>query len=159
MSAPSGNDNAVGNKGGGRKTVYNKSYVKIAGELCRLGATDKDIANAFCVCETTINAWKNKYIEFNEALKKSKSHFDARIERSLAERALGYSHMEDKIFNNSGEALIVSTMKHYPPDTTACIFWLKNRMRSEWCDKPEETSGGVESLAEALSKLADKLPN
>jgi len=146
-------------KKGGRPSSYKPEYCIQAKKLCDLGAIDKQLADFFEVSTQTLNAWKEKHPEFLASLKDSKAHFDARIERSLAERALGYSHMEDKIFNNSGEALIVSTMKHYPPDTTACIFWLKNRMRSEWCDKPEETSGGVESLAEALSKLADKLPN
>lgn len=27
--------------------------------------------------------------------------------------------------------------KHYPPDTTACIFWLKNQKPKEWHDRTE----------------------
>ena len=66
MAAPEGNKNAVGNKGGGRKTAYNPEYANIAKRLALLGATDKDFAVAFDVCETTITAWKTKYIEFSE---------------------------------------------------------------------------------------------
>jgi hypothetical protein len=48
---------------------------------------------------------------------------------------MGYSAPEDKIFNNDGKPLIVPTVKNYPPDTTAVIFWLKNRRPDEWRDK------------------------
>ena len=44
---------------------------------------------------------------------------------------------EDKIFNNQGVELVVPTIKHYPPDTTAAIFWLKNRQKDNWRDKQE----------------------
>ena len=50
---------------------------------------------------------------------------------------MGYEHKEDKIFNNNGEALVVGTTKYYAPDTTAAIFWLKNRQPELWRDKPE----------------------
>ena len=37
----------------------------------------------------------------------------------------------------NGQIVITPTIKHYPPDTTAGIFWLKNRQRDKWRDKPE----------------------
>jgi len=41
--------------------------------------------------------------------------------------------------------LIVPTVKHYPPDTTAAIFWLKNRQPAKWREKQEvETTIKVE---------------
>ncbi len=55
----------------------------------------------------------------------------------MYERATGYSHAEDKIFNDGGEPLIVPTTKHYPPDATSAIFWLKNRQPAKWRDKTE----------------------
>lgn len=125
------------------KEEYNKQVVK----LCRLGATDKDIADFFDVTETTINNWKKSKNGFLESLKKGKIEADAVVADSLFHRAKGYKHKEDKIFNNDGTPLIVPTVKHYPPDTTAAIFWLKNRRPEDWRDKVDHdhTSKG-ESL-------------
>jgi hypothetical protein len=135
MAASKGNKHAVGNKGGGRKTSYKPEYVKIAAQLCLLGATDKNIADALGVCETTINGWKNKHVEFSEALKEGKAETDAKVEHSLYERAMGYSCPEEKVFCIQGEVITHQSRKHYPPETTACIFWLKNRRADEWRDQ------------------------
>lgn len=145
MAPKKGNTNAKGNKGGGRKSIYNKEYANIVKGLCLLGATDEEIANAFNVSETTINNWKKKYIEFSLALKEGKQIADAKVAQSLFNRALGYEHEEDKIFNDQGVPLIVPTVKHYPPDTTAAIFWLKNRQPAKWREKQEvETTLKIE---------------
>ena len=140
-----------------RPTKYRPEYDEQAYKLCQLGATDKDIADFFNVAESTINKWKLEYESFSEALKASKADLDARVERSLYQRAVGYDAPEDKIFNNNGEPLIVPTIKHYAPDTTAQIFWLKNRQPQRWRDKPENIDAN-EALVEALHALADNLP-
>jgi hypothetical protein len=59
------------------------------------------------------------------------------VASKLFHRAIGYEHPEDKIFNNNGEEMVVPTIKHYPPDTTAAIFWLKNRQPDKWRDRQE----------------------
>ena len=42
MSAPKGNQNAKGNKGGGRKTSYKPEYAEQAQKLCAIaGFTDQ----------------------------------------------------------------------------------------------------------------------
>jgi len=119
----------------GRPTNYKKEYDEQAYKLCLLGATDKEMADFFGVSEVTFNAWKKKHPEFLKSLKEGKSVADANVAKSLYLRALGYYHPEDKIFNDNGEPLIVPTVKHYPPDPTAAIFWLKNRKPAEWRDK------------------------
>ena len=83
---------------------------------------------------------------------------DHRVERSLYERACGYSHTEDKIFIHEGKPIIVPTVRHYPPDPTSMIFWIKNRQPEQWRDKVEHGGASIESLAETLLKMADKLP-
>jgi len=128
---------------GGRPSAYKEEYNEKAYKLCLLGATDKQLADFFEVSEQTLNSWKNKHSKFLEALKDGKDEADAKVAQSLYQRANGYSHPEDKIFNNNGEAMIVKTTKHYPPDTTAAIFWLKNRQKVQWRDKHDvEHSGG-----------------
>ena len=119
----------------GRPSAYKEEYCKQAYKLCLLGAKDTQLADFFNVSEQTLNAWKNQYPDFLEALKDGKDRADAEVAKSLYHRARGYSHPEDKIFNNNGEELVVRTTKYYPPDTTACIFWLKNRQKEAWRDQ------------------------
>lgn len=121
----------------GRPTKYKAEYPDLAYKFCLLGATDCDLATFFEVSESTINGWKIEHPEFLESLKKGKERADATIAQSLYHRAKGYEHPEDKIFNDNGQPLIVPTIKHYPPDSTAAIFWLKNRRSKDWRDKQE----------------------
>lgn len=112
--------------------------------LAKYGLTDKQMAEIIGVTEQTVNNWKKANPSFFESLKSEKEIADAKVERSLFERATGYSHAEDKIFNDNGKPLVVPTIKHYPPDTTAAIFWLKNRKPAEWRDRQDiEHSGGI----------------
>jgi hypothetical protein len=53
---------------------------------------------------------------------------------SLYQRACGYTHKEEKVFCNQGEITTHVVDKHYPPETTACVFWLKNRKPDDWRD-------------------------
>ena len=119
----------------GRPTKYKAEYAHQASQLCQLGATDAQLADFFDVSEQTVNSWKVKHPEFLESLKESKEIADARVERSLYERACGYSHPEEKVFCQNGEITTYNSRKHYPPETTACIFWLKNRKPAEWRDQ------------------------
>ena len=106
-------------------------------KLCLLGATDKQLADFLNVSEATINNWKENDNEFLESIKKGKLIADSEIAHSLYHRAKGYSHPEDRIFNDSGTPLIVPTIKHYPPDTAAAFIWMKNRQPDTWRDKQE----------------------
>tara|TARA_R110002020_G_scaffold70727_3_gene183438 strand:+ start:1376 stop:1885 length:510 start_codon:yes stop_codon:yes gene_type:complete len=118
----------------GRPTDYKIEFNRQAEKLCLLGSTDKDMADFFDVSESTINLWKQKHPEFSESIKRGKISADANVASRLYKRAIGYEHDEDKIFNNNGEPLIVPTIKHVQPDTTAAIFWLKNRQPKMWRD-------------------------
>lgn len=137
MPAKKGNQYAKGNKGGGRPTDYQNKYSKIAYQLALLGATDIQFAEAFGVSETTINTWKKKHQEFSEALKKGKNIADAQVAQSLFKRANGYSHPDVDIKVINDKIVTTKLTKHYPPDTTAGIFWLKNRQKNYWRDKQE----------------------
>lgn len=127
-----------GKKLTGRETKYKPDYDRMAYKACQLGATDKDLAELFDVCEATINNWKIDFPSFLESLKTSKADLDYKVERALYDRATGYSHKEDKIFNNNGEPMVVTTDKHYPPDTGACVVWLANRQPKKWKKDPGE---------------------
>ena len=120
----------------GRPSKYKPEFVEQAAKLCALGATDKDLADFFGVHVDTIDQWKSVHTDFSESLKESKAKADAKVERSLYERANGYSHKAVKIFMPASAVAPVYAdyIEHYPPDTTACIFWLKNRRPDLWRD-------------------------
>ena len=125
-----------------RPPKYNAEAPVWAIRLCRLGATDAQLADAFGVAESTISRWKIEHPEFQEALKKGKAFADAEVADALFKRATGYSHPAVKIFNDQGAPLVVDYVEHYPPDTTACIFWLKNRQPALWRDKVQQELSG-----------------
>jgi hypothetical protein len=124
----------------GRPDTYKPEFCKQATELCLLGATDADLARFFEVSEMTVNNWKKNYPDFLLALKKGKEIADGAISKSLYRRGIGYTHKEEKIFCYEGEIIRADTLKHYPPETIACIFWLKNRRPDLWRDRPLENS-------------------
>jgi hypothetical protein len=129
---------------GGRPTDYRPEYAEQAEKLCKLGATDAELGEFFGVTEQTVNNWKNAHPVFFESLKKGKTLADAEVASKLYHRATGYSHDAVKIVANpGGQHHSVKYTEHYAPDTTAAIFWLKNRQREKWRDKVETEIGGV----------------
>lgn len=129
----------------GRPSEFRDEYVEQAAKLCKLGARDVELADFFGVSITTINNWKHAHPEFLASIKTAKAAADARVERSLYERAMGYSFDAVKILtvslgNNSGsEVQQVPYREHVPPDPTSMIFWLKNRQPDKWREKIEHT--------------------
>jgi hypothetical protein len=127
----------------GRPSKFKPEFIEQARKLAELGATDREAAEFFDVDERTLHRWKHENPAFCQSLKVGKETADARVEQSLYRRALGYSHDAVKIaVNAQGEVTQVPFTEHYPPDTTAAIFWLKNRKPGEWRDvKAQELSG------------------
>lgn len=130
----------------GRPTSYKPEFATQAEKLCHLGATDQELADFFEVSVRTIYRWKADHVEFCQALKAGKSMADDRVERSLFQRAVGYEQDDVKIFMPAGaeQPVYAPFRAKIAPDTTAAIFWLKNRRRAEWRDKHDiEHSGKV----------------
>ena len=115
-----------------RPTKFKPEFIGQAEKLCKLGATDIEIADFFEVDVRSIYRWKGENEAFCQALKAGKAESDDRVERSLFARANGYEH--DEVDIRVVDHTIVQTpiRKHYPPDTTAAIFWLKNRRPEQW---------------------------
>ena len=117
----------------------------------RDGLTDEQIAHNMGIGKTTFYDWKKKYPNIVNALKKGKEVVDIQVENALLKRALGYSYNEvtrERIRDpETGETSLEITKtvkKEVVPDTTAQIFWLKNRKPKEWRDRKEtEISGGL----------------
>lgn len=127
-----------------RPTDYKDEYAAQAQKLCKLGATDQELADFFEVSVRTIYRWKGEHEAFCQSLKAGKTEADDRVERSLFARANGYEHDEVDIRVVGQEIVQTPIRKYYPPDTTACIFWLKNRRSAEWRDKVEQALMGAD---------------
>lgn len=141
----------------------------LLGAWARDGLTDEQIAKKMGVSRSTLNEWKKKHPDISDTLKKGKEVVDVEVENSLLKRALGCTvtevTRERGVNPETGKVELVITKavtKEIPPDTTAQIFWLKNRRPDLWRDKQNvELSGEVANnpfaglTTEQLIKLAD----
>lgn len=122
----------------GAPTKYKVEYNDQVYKLCLLGMIDEELAAFFEVDESTINNWKIAHPDFLESIKKGKIISDANVTLSLYKKATGYSHIDTKFATHEGMITDQKEYtKHYPPDTTAGVFWLKNRQPNKWRDKKE----------------------
>ncbi len=124
---------------GGRPSDYKAEYAEQAAKLCALGATDYELAKFFKVTTSTIYLWRNQHPEFSESVVAGKAAADERVERSLYNRAVGYSYESEKVFQFQGKIVRAKTVEHVPPDPGAAFNWLKNRKGAEWREKSEVT--------------------
>lgn len=93
----------------------------------RDGLTDEQIAHNMGISTTTLYEWKKKYSEIADTLKKTKEVVDREVENALFKKAI-------------------------EGDTTAMIFWLKNRRPNDWRDKRETAlSGAVQTVPDKLT--------
>ena len=119
----------------GRPTKYDPKFAQIAASMCALGATDRDLAEAFGVTTVTVWNWQATHAEFFNALRVGKGTPDDKVERSLYQRAVGYTFHTEKIFHHRGKITRAEAIEHVPPDPGACKLWLCNRRPEEWREK------------------------
>ncbi len=104
----------------------------------RDGLNDEQIAHNMGITAKTLYEYKKRYSEISKALKKGKEVVDIEVENALLKRALGYQVKETRKEQDSdGKSKVVEITKHIAPDTTAAIFWLKNRKPEMWRDRKE----------------------
>lgn len=135
---------------GGRPRSYEPKFDEQAQKLCKLGATDADVADFFGVTTTTIYRWKHQHPTFCEALVLGKDPCDDRAERTLYQRAVGYEYPSEKVFQYEGEVIRAPIMVHVPGDVGALTLFLKNRRGDVWRDKATlEITGDLSDRLEA----------
>lgn len=139
-------------KGKYQEWLTPEGLLKIEG-WARDGLIDEQIAQNIGIRATTLYEWKKRFPQFSEALKRGKEVVDRQVENALLKRALGYEYEEIKE-KFEGDILTERTItkKEVVADTTAQIFWLKNRKPDTWRDKPEGTQKGDTSLFEGIVK-------
>ena len=141
---------------GGRPTKFNDKIKTKAQKLSTRGFTDREISEILEINISTITRWKKKHPEFCTSLNDWKANSDESVERSLFERACGYSFpVETTEKEIDGKKQVVRITKHIPPDPTSMIFWLKNRRRDKWRDRQDITHDGTLTLEDKLRQMRD----
>jgi hypothetical protein len=143
----------------GPKTVeYDANrHPVIAAALAARGMIDDQIQATMGITKSMYYRWRNAYPEFAEAVANAKAPVDDEVELALHKRAIGYEYEEveqvgREIGRDKNDKPIIHkdklrvTKKHVPPDTTACIFWLKNRRPAQWRDVNRVEHGGLENM-------------
>lgn len=125
----------------------------------RDGLTNVQIAANMGIAERTITEWIARFPAIDAALKKGKEPVDTQVENALLKRALGYDYEEtitevEDLGGGKTKKHVKRVTRHVPPDTTAQIFWLKNRKPKQWRDKMEAAVGAD---TEDLSPLVELL--
>ena len=124
----------------------------------RDGLTDEQIAKNIGISRASLYEWKKKEVDIFDALKKGKEVIDFEVENALLKRALGYEYEEETYENG---ILTKKVKKQVPPDTTAQIFWLKNRKKEQWREKVEvvKTDEDLQNINKNISNIANLLNN
>lgn len=142
----------------------------------RDGLTDEQIAHNIGIVPSTLYEWKRKYSEISEALKKGKEVIDREVENALLKRALGYEYEEttkERVLKKDIKGQPMTDLHGFPvyemvttkkvkkevvPDTTAQIFWLKNRKPEQWRDKRDvSVDGNIDTRTEKLDSILKQL--
>lgn len=119
-----------------------EGLLKIEG-WARDGLTDEQIAENIGISRSTLSKWKNDHSDISDTLKRGKEVIDRQVENALLKRALGYEYTEiTKELTDAGMQTTKKVTKQVVPDTTAQIFWLKNRKPNEWRDKQDINHSG-----------------
>lgn len=128
----------------GRKSAWDTKIAPRLEEIkgwCRDGYTDEQISQRLGIHRDTLYKYKREKTELSDALKGTKEAVDLAVENSLLKRAMGFEYEEETIegiVGPNGETIKKTrkiVKKHMAPDTTAQIFWLKNRQPEKWRDK------------------------
>lgn len=126
--------------------IDDEMSIRFAAYLAGEGKTDEEIGKKLGVSRVTVHNWKTQHAEFFNTLKSEKEAADKSVEKSLYERACGYSVEEELVFCYRGEIITHRAIKHYPPDPTSMIFWLKNRQPDRWRDKVDAQDEEIEEM-------------
>jgi len=126
---------------------------KIISLMYQRGFVDAEVAQVLDVTRRTIENWKKQDKEFFHTLTQNKEIADNKVELALFERACGYEHEDVDIKVIQNRIVKTKFIKHYPPDATSMIFWLKNRRPDEWREKHEVEHSG--DLTVIIRKLSD----
>ena len=142
----------------------------------RDGLSDEQISHNMGIAYCTLREWKDKFPAIAAALKKGKAPVDFEVENALLKSALGHivkvkkPIKVKKVQMKVGEGRIETETVEYaeeevyiPPNSTAQIFWLKNRRPEQWRDKREVkadvNSGALKNMKSIADLINDPQPD
>ena len=146
----------IGNKGKNDEWLTDDGLLRVTG-WARDGLTDQQISHNMGIAYSTFREWVKRFPALSAALKKGKAPVDIEVENALLKRALGYD--AEETITEIREVGVKTTkhvkkvLRHIPPDTTAQIFWLKNRRPGRWRDKIEAAPETANELLQSLMEL------
>jgi hypothetical protein len=142
----------------GRPTLYSPSeHPSVARKIIAEGKTHQELSELLGISRSTLDEWRRVHIEFSVAIDLGREDQSDRVERSLLEKAAGYTRKQEKLITVTGPVGTGSQVErhtveeHYPADTGAAKFWLTNRRKKEWSDKSEVAMTGMEALVARLA--------
>jgi hypothetical protein len=142
----------------GRPSPYDPDIHPAQAEaLAMLGKTNTEIAEEMGIATSTFHLWRSEHPAFSDAVKRGKEAPNDQVEASLYKRANGYKFVEVKqIADANGNVLKKETVvKEIAPDTTAQIFWLKNRRPKEWRDRVQQEISGPDGGPIEITRMTD----
>ena len=151
----------IGRKGRYEEWLTEDGLTRLTG-WARDGLTNIQIAQNIGVGERTFSEWVTRFPAISAALKKGKEPVDIQVENALLRRALGYDYEEtitevEDLGGGRTKKHVRKVTKHVPADTTAQIFWLKNRKPKQWREKMEAAVNvDVEDLSPLVELLKDE---
>lgn len=128
----------------------------------RDGLTNEQIANNIGIDERTLYRWKDKESRICQSLKKGKEIVDFEVENALLKKALGYTiQIKEQKLDRDGCVHDLIKDVHIPADTTAQIFWLKNRKPDKWRDKVQvdEDEESIKNAKDIIFKIREIAKN
>jgi len=140
----------------GRPLLYRPEFAAQAHQHCLMGATNADLADIFGVTSRTIVNWMTEFPDFAAAVRDGRVVADGRVARGLYERAIGCERTSRQTTLSNGVEKTIIREVHYPPDTRACIFWLRNRQPQSWGDRKPDTAASSLDLAIAALDAANE---
>jgi hypothetical protein len=140
-----------------RSSQYEPDFARIAGRLCRNGATDIEVADILGISLRTFCRWCLQHDEFNAAVRVGKEAADDRVERSLYRRAVGYDYTAEKIVTTAGGGPVVMFYTvHVPADVRAALHWLAMRRPRPWARVPEPEADIAHIIGERRKQVAEE---
>lgn len=127
----------------------------------RMGLTDEQIAKNMGVNKTTLYDWIKKFPDISNSIKKGKAPIDFEVENALFKRAIGYEYEEIETIieeiDGKQRKRIKKIKKVALPETSAMIFWLKNRKPEQWRKLNPVVEAKLNAETEKLLREAENL--
>lgn len=154
---------------------HSEEKLALLTDWARRGLTDEEIAKSIGISRSTLSEWKKNYPDISDALNTGAREADAAVENSLFEQTLGkivtlkrpqklrekHYSVDGKLIGESEHVEMVDFQEYVPPNVTATIFWLKNRLPDLWRDKTIAELGGkvehIDRLPEEDKKLMQRV--